>query len=135
MANGAGGFIGADLSAYARGKSAKGIRDSLINPISDRGKAVVITNADGTQFHGIVRNEDNFSLQLQTSDGAFHFFEKSSLQRIERRPEPIMPTDYESRLSPQELNDVVSYLIQLGQSGPVIRPQNKNVRESRGSEE
>jgi hypothetical protein len=69
---------------------------------------------DGRTFTGIARNEDNFSLQLQTIDGAFHFFEKSNLQRVEHQPESLMPSDYASRLQPQELNDIASYLVSLG---------------------
>src|SRR5262249_4258140 len=133
MATGTGGFIGSDLSAYARGKSAKEIQGAVTNPLFGRGKVVVVTTADGAQFSGIVRNEDNFSLQLQTTDGSFHFFEKSGLRNIERRSEPLMPTDYESRLTPKEMNDIVSYLLQLSRSA--TQRNNDNGRESRGQED
>jgi hypothetical protein len=36
------------------------------------------------KYSGRVRNEDNFSLQLQTLDGAFHLFMKSELRSFER---------------------------------------------------
>src|SRR5256885_9825619 len=39
-----------------------------------------VTTREGLQFTGIARNEDNFSLQLQSLDGAFHLFAKSDLQ-------------------------------------------------------
>jgi len=133
MANGIGGFLGPDLSTYARSKSGTAIRDALTNPSSGRGKAVTITTEDGAQFDGIVRNEDNFSLQLQTPDGSFHFFEKSTLRHIERRQEPIMPIDYASRLTAKELTDIVSYLIQLGRS--TTQPDSNHGRESRGPED
>jgi len=82
--------------------------------VEQRSKTVVATTVDGRAFTGIARNEDNFSLQLQTIDGAFHFLDKSNLQRIEHRPESLMPSDYASRLQPQELNDIASYLVSLG---------------------
>ena len=133
MANGAGGFLGSDLSTYARGRSVAEIRAAVTEPASDRGKAVLVTSTNGEQFEGIVRNEDNFSLQLQTRDGAFHFFDKSSVRQIEHQPQPIMPTDYASRLSAKELDDLVSYLIQLGQS--TTQPDDSNARKPRESEE
>ena len=37
-----------------------------------------------TRYQGIIRNEDNFSLQLQSEDGAFHFLSKADLKTIER---------------------------------------------------
>ena len=133
MASGVGGFLGSDLSTYARGRSVAEIRTAVTQPASDRGKAVLVTANDGAQFEGIVRNEDNFSLQLQTRDGAFHFFDKSGVRHIEHQPQPIMPTDYASRLSAKELDDLVSYLIQLGQS--TTQPDDSSSRKPRESEE
>ena len=133
MANGAGGFLGSDLSTYARGRAVGEIRTAVTQPASDRGKAVLVTANDGAQFEGIVRNEDNFSLQLQTRDGAFHFFDKSGVRQIDHRPEPIMPADYASRLSAKELDDLVSYLMQLGQT--TTQPDDSSSRKPRESEE
>jgi cytochrome c oxidase cbb3-type subunit 3 len=133
MANGTGGFLGSDLSTYARGRSVAEIRTAVTEPASDRGKAVLVTANDGAQFEGIVRNEDNFSLQLQTRDGAFHFFEKSGQLKIDRRAQPVMPTDYASQLSAKQLDDIVSFLIQLGQS--TKQPDDSDARKAKGAEE
>ena len=119
MVNGAGGFIGSDLSAYARARAASQIRSAIVNPAEssqERGRVVVATTSDGQTFTGIARNEDNFSLQLQTKDGAFHFFEKSGLRALEHRTESLMPSDYATRLSAREVDDVISYLIHVSQS-------------------
>jgi hypothetical protein len=67
----------------------------------------------GEKFTGAIRNEDNFSLQLQTADGVFHFVMKADLESLEYQPQATMPTDYGEQLSPQELDDVVSYLHSL----------------------
>jgi cytochrome c oxidase cbb3-type subunit 3 len=120
MVNGKGGFIGSDLSNYAHARSAEQIRQVVTDPdknLSDRGKMVTATTADGHTFTGIARNEDNFSLQLQTVDGEFHFFEKSSLRNIEYQAKPVMPSDHAMRLSTGEINDIVSYLISVAREG------------------
>jgi cytochrome c oxidase cbb3-type subunit 3 len=62
---------------------------------------------------GRIRNEDNFSLQLQTEDGTFHFITKSDLEGLEYNSQPLMPSDYGSTLTTSELNDVVSYLMKV----------------------
>jgi len=70
------------------------------------------------QKTGIARNEDNFSLQLQTADGAFHSFVKSDLKSLEHQPRSLMPADYGTSLSPAEIDDIVSYLMKVGRAHP-----------------
>ena len=122
MVNGAGGFMGSDLSGYAQGKTVAGIRAAILNPAADqeRGRIVVVTTNDGQTLTGIARNEDNFSLQLQTRDGAFHFFEKGGLGTIEHRQESLMPSDYGKRLTSQEIDDLISYLMTVGRSSEPV---------------
>jgi len=111
---GEGGFLGPDLSAYGSTMSAKTIRDEIVK--SDRIEAAgyrsaVLTTRDGDRLEGVIRNEDNFSVQLQTKDGSFHFFQKSDLRTVEPLGHSLMPTDYLQRLTPDELNDLVSYVM------------------------
>jgi len=114
MMNGQGGFLGPDLSGYGKSHSAGDIRESIINPNKDldprRGTVAVLTRS-GKKYSGVLRNEDNFSIQMQTSDGNFHFFEKSELARIERQAQSPMPSQYGSQLTKAELNDLISYLM------------------------
>jgi len=122
--SGTGGFLGPDLSAYGLGASAKRIRDEILRAerIPPAGyRAAVLTTHDGDRLEGIVRNEDNFSVQVQTKDGTFHFFQKSDLQTVEPVGQSVMPTNYGQRLSPDELNDLVSYLMNAGRAAG--RPQ------------
>ena len=62
---------------------------------------------------GVIRNEDNFSLQLQTLDGRFVFLDKRDISRLAVVPEGLMPSDYGSTLSPIELDNLVSYLAHM----------------------
>src|SRR5262249_2291120 len=104
---------GSDLSQYGEAKSAVEMREAILRPQS-AGQVVVATTMKGETFTGVVRNEDNFSVQIQSTDGKFHFFEKSSLKALEHRREPLMPTDYASRLSDEEIRHIVSYLMDSG---------------------
>ena len=116
MVAGKGGFIASDLSAYARTHAVEQIRKAMTNPTpgSDhQARSVTATSRGGEKYVGIIRNEDNFSLQLQTLDGAFHFVAKSDLEGLEYSSQTLMPSDYGSTLSSSELNDVISYLISV----------------------
>ncbi len=111
--------MGSDLTEYARTHSISEIRDAITNPNKDldpRKRIAVVITLDGEKFTGIARNEDNFSLQLQSSDGTFHLFLKSDLQKIAFQPESLMPSDYGSRLSSYELNDLISFLMRTARS-------------------
>ena len=66
---------------------------------------------DGKEYSGVVRNEDNFSLQLQGLDGDFQLFQKSELSSFSRQPGSLMPADYGSTLNRDELNDLISFLM------------------------
>jgi putative heme-binding domain-containing protein len=105
-------FIGSDLSTYARGLTSAEIRKAIADPAPATGRArtAVAMTRDGQKFSGTVRNEDNFSVQLQGGDGTFHFLLKSDLDRLEYQRLPPMPTDYGQKLSQQELDDLVGYL-------------------------
>ncbi|MGC2198193.1 MAG: hypothetical protein WA628_26215 [Terriglobales bacterium] len=122
--SGQGGFLGPELSAYGSAMSAKAIRDEIVRAdrIAPSGyQSVVLTTRDGDRVEGVIRNEDNFSLQLQTKDGSFHFLQKSDLRTVEHLGQSLMPTNYRERLSPGELNDLVSYLLN-GASSPGQAP-------------
>jgi putative heme-binding domain-containing protein len=115
MVNGAGGFFAADLSTYAKGRTESKIREAILSPNKDldtRRGTVAVTTAAGQTYRGIIRNEDNFSLQMQTPDGAFHFFEKCDLTKITHEPASLMPADYGSKLTNAEIDDLVSFLAQ-----------------------
>jgi cytochrome c oxidase cbb3-type subunit III len=114
MVEGLGGFLGADLTDYTEPHSADEIRAAITDPAKDMArqeKMVSVATRGGDHFTGIVRNEDNFSLQLQTPDGSFHLLTKSDLTQIEYVQQPLMPTDYSQKLSAGELNDLISFLM------------------------
>ena len=129
MVAGRGGFIASDLSGYGGAHSAQEIRSAITQPnpatASQVHSAVVVTRT-GQQYAGRVRNQDNFSLQLQSLDGTFHFFTKSDIERIEYSAQPLMPMNYGSTLSAQDLNDLVSFLISSAKgSEPELKKENE----------
>jgi cytochrome c oxidase cbb3-type subunit III len=110
-----GAFFGPDLSNYANGLPAKVIRRAITSPDLGpaNGQLAVARIRSGETLTGVIRNEDNFSLQIQTTDGIFYFLMKTDLESLEYQPQASMPTDYGERLSAQELDDLVSYLHNL----------------------
>lgn len=127
--SGQGGFFGPDLSTYGSTLSAKAVLDAIINPSRNPQpgfKPAAITTRDGQHVEGLVRNEDNFSLQLLDRDGSFHFFEKGELQSFSYLSRSFMPADYADRLTKTELNDLVSFLMNAASAQPARRAQEEN---------
>ena len=114
IVQGNGGFAGPDLSTYAWNRSVKDVLKAIVDPVANtnwkRNAATAVTR-DGQTISGAVRNEDNFSVELLSADGTFHFFSKSELQSFDYQDHPTMPLNYSQRLSRAELDDVASYLL------------------------
>jgi len=110
---GRGGFIAAELSGFGRNRSADEIRQAITMPSSTNrlGSRMIVKMRDGHEYSGVVRNEDNFSIQLQGLDGGFQLFEKSQLASFSRQPGSLMPADYATTLNGDELNDLISFLM------------------------
>lgn len=114
MVGGIGGFLGRDLTLYGANLSPKEIHSNIVNPGESTGrsnKTAVISMRDSQTLSGVIRNEDNFSVQLQSFDGSFHLLKKSDVNKLGFLPDPIMPNDYGKTLSAAEIDDLVSYLL------------------------
>jgi putative heme-binding domain-containing protein len=111
---GLGGFFASDLTTYSGKLGVNDLRAKILNPDADldpRRGLVRVGLPNGTELTGAIRNESNFSIQLQTSDGTFHLLKKSELRSQTYLGASGMPRDYQSILTPAELNDVISFVL------------------------
>jgi cytochrome c oxidase cbb3-type subunit 3 len=120
LAAGEGGFIGPDLTSYGRHRPPEEIGDAITKPSKQPGigrSVVTVTTENGQNLTGVIRNEDNFSIQLQSFDGAFHLLTKAEISRLVRDESSMMPADYGTTLDSNQLNDLISFLITVAQRG------------------
>jgi cytochrome c oxidase cbb3-type subunit 3 len=116
MINGAGGFLGSDLSNYGAVTSVAEMSEQITNhDQSPRARTIVVSTRDGRKLSGFARNEDNFSLQLQTLDGQFHFLDKSALVSVDYSP-AATAVDPDKRLTKSDLEALISYLVSVARS-------------------
>jgi cytochrome c oxidase cbb3-type subunit III len=108
---GRGQFVAGDLAGFARDHPADEIRDAILRPAGAPQETATAVARDGRKFSGMIRNEDNASLQLQDGDGRFYLLMKSSLVSVQRKIGDPMPVNYGQRLSSIELDDLVSYIL------------------------
>jgi cytochrome c oxidase cbb3-type subunit 3 len=112
---GSGGFIASELTGFGANRSPDEIRQAIIKPTNANrlGGKMTVATRDGKEFSGVVRNEDNFSIQLQSLNGDFQLFQKSELTGFLRQPGSLMPADYATTLNREELDDLISFLMSV----------------------
>ncbi len=117
--NGRGAIVAPDLSAAAA-IPAEILKKKILDPneaVGDRrlpGMVEVVT-ADGKTVSGLKRNEDSFVIQISDRSGALHIFDKDTLKSRRDVKTSMMPANYSTRLSADEIQDVVAYLKTLGE--------------------
>lgn len=121
MSHGKGGFMAANLTTYARNRSANAVLQAIIapdSPLQLSSRVVSVKTKDGRTITGVLRNEDDFNLVIQTEDGRYHFLSRDELTSISYTGHSLMPHDYGSRLTSKNLYDIVSFLIASGKRSP-----------------
>jgi cytochrome c oxidase cbb3-type subunit 3 len=117
-----GQFAAGDLAGFARDHPMEEIRDAILRPAETQEEAATAVARDGQKFSGVIRDEDNASLQLQDGEGRFYLLMKSSLVSVQRKTGDRMPVDYGQRLSTTEIDDLVSYILREAPPGKGEEP-------------
>jgi cytochrome c oxidase cbb3-type subunit 3 len=113
MIRGNGGLLGPDLSNVAAERSLRYLRDALttVRPQIPAGfQPVRIRTKSGETVDGVVKNENNFSLQVLDRQYHLHLLDRSELTQVDYGAHSLMPNDYGKRLMPQELQDLLAFL-------------------------
>jgi putative heme-binding domain-containing protein len=104
-----------DLSDIGVVRSAGSLERSLRDPTSQMipiNRPVRVVTRSGTVINGRRLNEDTYTVQLTDEEGRLHSLVKSDLREFTVSTRSTMPS-YEKELTPEELGDVVSYLLSL----------------------
>jgi cytochrome c oxidase cbb3-type subunit 3 len=113
MVRGRGGLLGPDLSNIGGERSLADLRHALTSPKPNipRGyQPVRLTTMSGDRVDGIVRNEDNFSLQVMDRSYRIHLLKRDELEQIEYGKQSLMPFDYGKTLNKEGLQDLLAFL-------------------------
>jgi putative heme-binding domain-containing protein len=115
-----GGSVGPDLSAVAGRFSAKDLLESLVEPnkvISDQYGAIIITKQNRQVVVGRVGNLQGDNLQVienMFEPGRFTGVRRQDIATIEPSPVSMMPSGLLNSLQPDEIQDLVAYLLSRG---------------------
>ena len=113
MIRGQGGLLGPELSNIGNERTLSEIRQSILKPGSSpqrQFRRVTIELERGGQVTGVLRNRDDFSLQMIDEQGRLRFLLFSEMRQVTVHERSFMPDNYESLLRPDELQDLLAYL-------------------------
>jgi putative heme-binding domain-containing protein len=99
----------------AIGRTAEQLAESLVDPdrqVLPENRFVRITTKAGSTVTGHLLNQDAFTIQLLTDKEELQSYQKSSLREYTILDKGLMPS-YAGKLTPQQIDDIVSYLAGL----------------------
>ena len=128
MVRGKGGLVGPELSNLAGARKTASIVDALtkvdhkvfgdggaipriLTPLASY-QPVWITFPDGRKIHGVLKNEDSYSLQVMGLDNRLHMIDRQKVQ-VTYEQQSLMPTDLDKRLSADEFRNLMAFLTRL----------------------
>ena len=94
-------------------------------PAMDTYDAVHVTLSNGRTVDGVLLNQDSYSLQLIGDDNQLHLLDRSQVKSLANKP-PLMPTDYDKRLTKEEFADLMAFLTRQGRRAPAAAPAPRN---------
>ena len=130
--NGRGPPLAADLSEIGKRPPAAiqaGIEhrpNARRSPFARNPRFVEVTLLDGSQLKGLTKNEDTFSVVLQTLDGGLRLLDRRRIRTIVNSASDFDPTGLVQRLSADQKADLLAYLSERRQRAPVVSIESAN---------
>jgi putative heme-binding domain-containing protein len=111
---GKGGRTAPDLSNIGGSRPLAVIREAIVEPAKDLyylgNEAATVVLKNGQTVSGVAKNRSNYSLQLVDTKGILHLIQMSDVKQLTLSESSPMPTGYATRLTREELRDLLAYL-------------------------
>lgn len=116
---GVGGQVGPDMSSIGASAPSDYIVESLLNPnakIKEGYHSVIVETKDGEEYSGIEVNQTANELVIRTAANQLMSIPKTNVAS-KNNGLSLMPAGLLDLLSPQERNDLMAFLFQVGRPG------------------
>ena len=115
-----GGGIGPDLTGAASRYTLRDLLENIVEPskvISDQYESTVIETKDGKVITGRITSEDDHNLYVATNPADLNDITEVKIAQLQRRkasPTSLMPPGLINGMNPDEVRDLVAYLLTGG---------------------
>ncbi len=109
-----GGRVGPDLTAIGKIRQPRDLIESIVYPSASFVRSyepVVVATRDGRALSGLVRREDSDTLVLATGPDREERVARDAIEEIRPGTVSVMPAGLDTQLSPQELADLLAFLL------------------------
>lgn len=116
VVRGQGKEVGPNLSEIGKKLSKEALLVAILDPsagVSHNYETYVAVTADGKVVSGILVSRTDEQVVLRDAEAIEHTLKTEDLEELTRLPTSLMPSDLQKLMSPQELIDVVEYLMTL----------------------
>jgi putative heme-binding domain-containing protein len=110
---GKGGALGPDLSNAGINRSVIQLRESIFEPnarIEGGFEGGTVTTKSGQSVNGIIKNANNYSVQILDAQGRLHLFWMRDVAQLKKREGSLMPAGFDTKLTKQEGEDLIAFL-------------------------
>jgi len=116
VVNGAGKEVGPNLSEIGKKLSREALFESILYPsasVSHNYETYVVETKKGDVVNGVMVSQTAAEVAVRGADAIVRTFRRTDIDTIARSPISIMPADLHKALTPQDLADLVDYLLSL----------------------
>ena len=109
--------VGANLLAALGNKTPEQLLHDILDPsreVDPRYINYLVTTRNGRTFSGLIAAETGSSVTLRRAEKAEDTILRGQIEEIQATAKSLMPDGLEMQLSPQDVADVIAYLLQTG---------------------
>ena len=109
-----GGRVGPDLTRIARVRTRRDLLEAILFPsasIVQNYEPVTVLTVDGLVHNGLIQRETDDTIVLATGPERETQIARSDIEEVNRSTTSVMPAGLDKQLTPQQLADLVEFLI------------------------
>ena len=114
--SGEGGAIGPDLSTIARVRTRRDLLESVVDPgttIANGFETYAVLTTEGRALEGVIQRATARAIVLRNTQRGETIVSRDEIQQLSRQTSSIMPDGLDRALTPQQLSDLLAFLVSL----------------------